>query len=270
MAGENGNEAQTATDLTPCVNFGLAAQDYARWRQGFPDAFFARLGKLHIGSADQKILDIGTGTGLLGRAFAQRGCAVTGLDASAELLDEARKLDQAAGLSTKYHLARAENTRLENASYDVVSAATCWHWLDRPKAAKECLRVLKRDGRLLIAHLDWLNLPGNVIDVTVQTIRRFNPTPQTRPVTFQYPDWLTELIDAGFDSYEVFGFNTVIDYTQEAWRGRIRASRSVGPEMDPETLENFDNVFEQTLATNFSGDILAVDQRVFAIILWRR
>ena len=264
------NETQMETDLTPEVNFGLAAQDYARWRQGFPDSLFARLEDFRIGNKGQKILDIGTGTGLLGRGFAKRGCLVTGLDASAELIEQARILDKSEGLSTEYHLARAENSGLENASYDVVAAATCWHWFDRPKVAKECLRLLKHDGRLLIAHLDWLNLPGNAIDITLKTIRQFKTSGATKPITFQYPDWLTELIDAGFDSYEIFGCSTIQDYTQEAWRGRIRASRLVRPEMDAETLKNFDEALEQTLAKNFPDFMLKVDQRIFVIVLWRR
>ncbi len=270
MSKTENETSQLSAVAIPEVDYGRAAQDYARWRQGFPAEFFSRLEGLHIGRPDQNILDLGTGTGLLAREFAQQGCSVTGLDLSQKLLDEAKRLDKAAGVATEYHLAAAEDTGLKSASFDVVCAATCWHWLDRPKVAREGFRLLKRDGRLLIAHLDWLNLPGNVIDITLQTIRQFNPAPLTKPITFQYPDWLVELIEAGFDSWEIFGFNTVQDYTQEAWRGRIRASRLVGPDMAPETLKKFDETFARALATHFPADVLAVDHRIFAIILWRR
>lgn len=265
---QSGTDNSTAEPpLTPQVNYGLAAQDYARWRQGFPDEFFHRLVESNVGIAGQNILDIGTGTGLLGRGFALRGCMVTGLDASPELIEQAKKLDEAQGLSTQYYHARAENTGLTSASYDVISAGTCWHWLDRPKVALECLRLLKPGGKLVISHLDWLNLPGNVIDITLQTIRRFNPVPLDKPITFQYPDWLIELTQAGFKSYEIFGSSIVMNYTQEAWRGRIRASKAVGPEMSPETLKLFDEDFKQALAKHFPDDMLKVDQKILTVIL---
>ena len=67
-------------------NFGATAQDYARYRAGFPDSLFDRLVKYGIGLAGQNILDLGTGTGSLARGFARRGCKVIGLDPAEPLL----------------------------------------------------------------------------------------------------------------------------------------------------------------------------------------
>jgi hypothetical protein len=45
------------------VDFGRTASDYAAYRAGFPDEFFARLADMHIGTAGQRVVDMGTGTG---------------------------------------------------------------------------------------------------------------------------------------------------------------------------------------------------------------
>ncbi len=256
--------------LPVAVDFGLAADDYGRWRQGFPDEFFAHLDKLSICVAGQDVLDLGTGTGLLARALSLRGCRVTGLDPSPELLSEAKKADEAAGVSIKYCLGRAEATGLEGNRYDVVSAATCWHWFNRPEAAAECRRLLRRDGRLLIAHLDWISIPGNVIDTTLNVIDGFGFAQTSGFWTFQYPEWLFELVDAGFDAWQIFGFSTTLSYSHAAWRGRVKASARVGPAMSPETFERFDLALSEALSERFPHETLRVDHRVFAIVLWRR
>lgn len=65
-------------------DFGRTADDYARHRAGFPDSLFKRLSELGIGLEGQDVVDLGTGTGTLGRGFARRGRirASAGVDAS--------------------------------------------------------------------------------------------------------------------------------------------------------------------------------------------
>ena len=72
------------------VDFGKTASDYARHRVGFPEAFFDRLFREGIAKAGERVLDLGTGTGVVARGFARRGCHVVGLDRSNALLEEAK------------------------------------------------------------------------------------------------------------------------------------------------------------------------------------
>ncbi len=72
------------------IDFGKTAQDYGRYRAGFPPPLFERLATFGIGVPGQRILDLGTGTGTLARGFALRGCQVTGLDPSVPLTEEAK------------------------------------------------------------------------------------------------------------------------------------------------------------------------------------
>lgn len=253
---------------SPEVDFGRTAADYARWRQGFPPDFYAHLEGLGVGLPEQELLDLGSGSGLMARAFARRGCRVTALDPSETLLAEARRQAAEEGLAIHHRRAWAEDTGLDGGSFDAIAAGTCWHWFDRPKAAAECRRLLRPGGRLAIAHLDWLRLPGNVIDVTQKMIQVYNPEHHSRLHTFQYPDWLFELVEAGFSRWEVFGCSTVLSYSLEAWRGRIRASAGVGAAMDSGTLKRFDAALAERLAKTFPGKTLGVDHRVFALVLW--
>ncbi|MFP6729304.1 MAG: class I SAM-dependent methyltransferase [Alphaproteobacteria bacterium] len=153
------------------IDFGKTASDYGAHRAGFPEALYDRLAVFGIGKAGQRLLDLGTGTGALGRGFARAGCKVTGLDPSDALIEEAKRLDGEAGVTTTdYVIARAEETGFPDHAFDVVTAGQCWHWFDRPAAASEAARLLKPDGALVIAHFDWIPLPGNLAEATERLI----------------------------------------------------------------------------------------------------
>jgi SAM-dependent methyltransferase len=247
------------------IDYGLAAEDYGAHRQGFPAEFFKRLQGLRVGVAGQRLLDLGTGTGLLAREFARRGCLVTGVDFSASLLDVAERANAGEVVRPRYLRVRAETTKLRESSFDVVAAGTSWHLFNRPAAAREARRLLLPGGRLVIAHLDWHTAPGTVAAATLRLMERHGPgTPA--PSTFIYPDWTQDLTAAGFTGWEVFGFTVPLQYTPLAWRGRVRASQRGAPAMEKSELDRFDSALGRMLARQFPGPTLSVSHRVFALV----
>ncbi len=248
------------------IDFGKTASDYGSYRAGFPDALYDRLAPFGIGLSGQKVLDLGTGTGALGRGFARRGCVVTGLDPSPDLIDEARRLDREAGLGTDYVVARAEDTGLPDAAFDVVGAGQCWHWFDRPRAAAEIRRLLVPGGRLVLAHFDWLPLPGNMVDATERLIKAHNPEWRFDGMTGIHANELTDVAIAGFGEIETFSFDVAVAYSHAAWQGRIRASAGVGASLPPDAVGRFDAAHAAMLKQRFPEDPLAVPHRCFAVV----
>ena len=248
------------------IDFGKTASDYGTHRAGFPAALFDRLAKFGIGVAGQRLLDLGTGTGSLGRGFARAGCQVTGLDPSDALIDEARRLDREAGVATNYVTAHAEDTGFADAAFDVVTAGQCWHWFERPRAAAEIRRLLVPGGALLIAHFDWIPLPGNVAEATERLIEQHNPDWRFGGGTGMPAGWLADVAVAGFREIETFSFDENTPYSHSAWRGRIRASAGIGASLAPDAVMRFDSELAELLAESFPEDPLAVLHRCFALI----
>jgi SAM-dependent methyltransferase len=249
------------------VDYGRAATDYGRHRTGFPDAFFERLLAFGIGERSQRILDLGTGTGALARGFASRGCVVTGIDVAEPMLEQARHLDRQAGVSVEYTVARAEATGLPDDSFDVATAGQCWHWFDRPRAAAEARRVLVPGGRLLIAHFDPVSLPGNVVEATMDLIRRHNPESEMNyRESGIYPAWLRDVAIAGFRDMETFSFDASVPHTHERWRGRIRASAWIGASLSIDGVQRFDRELARLLRNRYPEEPIEVLHRVFAIV----
>jgi SAM-dependent methyltransferase len=250
----------------PATDFGRTAADYARHRAGFPPALFERLSALGIGAPGQRIVDLGTGTGSLARGFARAGTAVTGVDIAPLLLEQARLLDRAENLSIDYRVARAETTGLPDRQFDVVSAGQCWHWFDRPSAAAEVRRLLRPGGRVVIAHFDWLPLPGNVVAATEALILKHNSAWSMAGGSGIYPRWFTDLALGGFADLQSFSFDQPVTYSHEAWRGRIRASAGVAASLPPERVMAFDLEHRAMLESRFPAEPLEVPHRIFAVI----
>lgn len=248
------------------TNFGAAADDYAKFRAGFPESFFDRLASAGFCRAGTTVVDVGTGTGTLARGFAQRGATVIAIDPDDRMVQRARQLDAAASVSIEYKTGTAERIPVPDAIADVVTAGQCWHWFDGPRAAKEFARITKSDGRVVVAHFDWLPLPGNVVEATEQLIKQHNTRWHFDGGNGFHPESVPDLHSAGFRRFETFSYDLDVPYTPEAWRGRIRASAGVGASLDLPKVEEFDAALARTLDDSFPGDVLQVSHRVFAVL----
>lgn len=248
------------------VDFGLTAKDYARHRTGFPDSLFKRLLEYGIGIEGQRIVDIGTGTGSLARGFAKQGSHVIGIDPSESLLEQAKLLDKEEGVEVVYRVGVAEDTGLDSSFANVVSAGQCWHWFEGEKAAKEAVRILQFDGKIVITHFDWLPLSGNIVEETETLISKHNPKWNMGGGIGIYPQWLVDLGEAGFVNLQTFSFDIDVPYKPDDWRGRIRASAGVGASLSPEEVEIFDSALANLLAEKFPSKIIEIPHRVWTVI----
>ncbi len=248
------------------LDFGKTVDDYAKHRAGFPPELFDRLGRFGVGLADQRCLDLGTGTGTVARSLALRGCVVTALDPSAAMLEAARGLDAAAGVTVEYVAGKAEDTGLPTGAFDVVTAGQCWHWFDPAKAAAEVRRLLVPGGALVLCNFDWIPLPGNVVDRTEKLIEKHNPAWHMGGGYGIHWQTLRPVSMAGFRQLETFSFDLDQPYSHEAWRGRIRASAGVGGTLSPAAVEAFDVEHAAMLAHEFPDEPLLAAHRCFALV----
>ena len=181
------------------------------------------------------------------------------------MIAQAQVLDAQANVSVRYVNASAEKTGLSAHQADIVTAGQCWSWLNHPQALDEVQRLLKADGKLVIAHFDWLPLTGNMVAATEMLIQQYNPDWRLGGGLGLYPQWLPELSQAGFCNIETFSYDIDVTYTPEAWRGRIRASAGITA-LEAGTVRDFDTDLATMLATQYPSTFLLVPHRVFAIV----
>jgi len=221
------------------ADWSRTAADYAVHRPGPPDSFFRRLNALGIGLPGQRILDLGTGTGLLARQFARQGSRVVGIDIADGQIAAARRLAAEEGLDVSFAVAPAEDTGQPAASFDAVTASQCWLYFDKPRAIAEVRRVLAAGGVLLTSHFSWLPRLDAVARRSEELVLRFNPDwagADWSGVIPAMPQWA----EAEFNLTGMFWYDEDIPFTREAWRGRMRTCRGIGATLDAATVQRFD------------------------------
>jgi demethylmenaquinone methyltransferase / 2-methoxy-6-polyprenyl-1,4-benzoquinol methylase len=116
-----------------------------RWRRAMVATVAAR--------ADELVLDVATGTGLVAQALVRRyGCRVVGLDQSEEMLAAARRrLDRDPALAARVELRRGEAEELPFADgeFDHLTFTYLLRYVEDPAATvAELARVVRPGGRV--------------------------------------------------------------------------------------------------------------------------
>lgn len=138
-------------------HFDSIAEDYDNEREDFSQMeamiIIYSCGKIKGG----RILDIGTGTGIIAIEFAKRvgkEDEVIGIDISESMLKRAEEKAKENGLNNiKFDVGSFTNIPLSNESVDIIVSSAALHHVkpqDKLKAFREMLRVLKIGGRIVI------------------------------------------------------------------------------------------------------------------------
>ncbi|MCG8588910.1 MAG: class I SAM-dependent methyltransferase [Proteobacteria bacterium] len=101
---------------------------------------------------NERVLDLGCGTGHTTLAFAARALRVDGIDLSRGMLDQARRLASERGVDNcHWHLGDVEDLPFPDASFAVVtSRQSAHHYVSTERALAETARVLAPGGRFVL------------------------------------------------------------------------------------------------------------------------
>jgi SAM-dependent methyltransferase len=127
--------------------FDQAAESYQRARPDYPDELFDDLIAVTGLAAGNRLLEVGCATGKATLPLARRGFLLTCVELGPDLAAAARRnLD---GLAAEVIEGRFEDWRPDpGVRFDLVFAATAWHWIDPAVGYFNAWRALRPGGHL--------------------------------------------------------------------------------------------------------------------------
>lgn len=115
---------------------------YDLYRPNYPKALVDWIINITKITPSSNITDIGCGTGISTRLFAQKGFRIIGIDPNEDMLASAVERYPRG----RYQKGDSEHTTLPDNSIDLVISAQAFHWFHIPKTLKEFKRILIPGG----------------------------------------------------------------------------------------------------------------------------
>lgn len=134
--------------------FNSVPELYDRARPGYPDALFTDLSEITGLGEGSRVLEVGCGTGQATRSLAALGCRVTAVEPGEDLAALARRNLADFG-NVEIETARFEDWDDGGRRFDVLVAASSWHWVDLAIGWPKARDVLNPGG--------WMALLGNAV-----------------------------------------------------------------------------------------------------------
>jgi ubiquinone/menaquinone biosynthesis C-methylase UbiE len=152
--------------------FASTAELYEQFRPAYPPEFFRDVAEKLQMSKQHRLLDIGTGPGLLAIGFAPYAGHVTAIDPEPAMLAVARRAMARTGQTVHLIEGRAEDLPAEAGTFDVVTVGRALHWIDRTALGSLFSRLVAPDGALVICGCSSARNARNPWLETYNTARR--------------------------------------------------------------------------------------------------
>ncbi|MGG5173710.1 class I SAM-dependent methyltransferase [Pseudarthrobacter sp. J1763] len=138
--------------------FEDGAEHYNEVRPGYP----LEIAQWLVPEGARRAADLGAGTGKFTARLVELGLEVSAVDPSDDMLMQLRLVLP----TVSSYLGTAESTGLSAQTFQVVTVAQAWHWVDPHLASEEVARILTPGG--------VLGLVWNQLDTTIPWVHRLS------------------------------------------------------------------------------------------------
>lgn len=234
-------------DAGKAFDWGRTSADYAKYRDIYPEQFYKKIIQRNLCVEGQKVLDLGTGTGVLPRNMYRYGAKWTGTDISDNQIAEAKRLANDANMCIDFQAVATEDIDFPDNSFDVITACQCFWYFDHERVAPKLARMLKPNGRLLILYMAWLPYEDKIAGASEDLVLKYSPN-WSGAGEVKKPIHIPDAMYNYFDLVSHEEYDLAIPFTRDTWHGRVRACRGVGASLNQAELESWDQEHRMLLS----------------------
>lgn len=236
----------TRIDGGKAFDWGRTSEEYARFRDIYPEIFYKKIVDRGLCVKGQNILDLGTGTGVLPRNLYKYGARWTGIDISKEQIEQAEKLTKQNKMNIEYYVTATEDISFPKEIFDVVTACQCFWYFDHAKIMPILSDIMKKDGKLLILYMAWLPFEDKIAGASEDLVLKYSPNwSGAREV--RKPIGIPKVVYEYFEMVDHEEYDVMVPFTRESWHGRMKACRGVGASLNAEELANWEQEHRELL-----------------------
>ena len=240
------NITDSRIDAGKAFDWGKTSEEYAKYRDIYPEEFYRKIVDRGLCIKGQKVLDLGTGTGVLPRNMYRFGADWVGTDISPEQIEQAKRLSESAGMKIDYYASSTEELDLSKESFDVITACQCFWYFDHERVMPKLSELLKPDGKLLILYMAWLPYEDEIAGKSEELVLKYSPK-WTGAGETRHPIWIPDVAYRYFKLTDHEEYDVRVPFTKESWHGRMKACRGVGASLSGEELARWDEEHRKLL-----------------------
>jgi len=199
--------------------FSAQAEVYAKYRPAYPKELFEYI--LQFVKEKNCAWDCATGNGQAAKVLSEHFTKVEATDISEAQLKNAFQKE-----NIHYGVSSAETTPFPHNSFDLITVATAYHWLNWEAFHKEALRVGKQNAVVAV----WCYYTCLTDDEKVNKLYNHFYNDITGPYwdnERRFVDEQYKTVDFNFDPLPIKNFETVLQWNKEAFIGYLSTWSSV-------------------------------------------
>ncbi|MBQ8122825.1 MAG: class I SAM-dependent methyltransferase [Ruminococcus sp.] len=246
-------------------DWGRTSTDYAKYRDIYPPVFFRKVADLGLCVTGQRVLDIGTGTGVVPRNMYKYGAKWTGSDISEEQIAQAKLLAEKQSMDIGFLVSSAEELDFPEGSFDVITACQCFFYFDYDLVIPKLASLLRPGGKLVILFMAWVPADDPIARASEELVLKYNPS-WTGAGYERAPVFVPEIAERYFRITQAEDYDLMVPFTRESWNGRMKACRGVGASMAPEDIARWEEEHLKMLRNTPSDDLQILHHAAMAVL----